>query len=45
MGLVQIGVCSECSNVEVANEGCDPGQTCEDPSVDLDGAVAPGACV
>jgi hypothetical protein len=45
MGLLQLGVCSECSNVDVPNEGCAAGETCVDPTVELDGAVTAGSCV
>ena len=43
MGLVEIGVCSECNNV--TGEGCDDGLSCEPPIVDLDGTMEPGTCV
>ena len=45
LGLVMVGVCSECSNHAVANEGCGGGETCADPIVNLDGSVSPGSCV
>ena len=40
-GLVDVGVCSECS----LDEHCDAGQTCAAPTITFDGAVTPGACV
>jgi hypothetical protein len=45
MGLLEFGVCSECSNVDFPDEGCSLGQTCTDPEVNLDGTVTPGECV
>ena len=45
MGLVEFGVCGRCSNVDMANEGCADGETCQDPTVDLDGTVVASMCV
>ena len=42
MGLVEIGVCSECNTV--TGEGCDDGLSCEPPMVDFDGTMVPGTC-
>jgi hypothetical protein len=41
MGLLQIGVCSECE----IDMDCGAGGTCEAPQVDLDGTFTPGACL
>ncbi|MBZ5709443.1 hypothetical protein [Nannocystis pusilla] len=42
MGLLKLGVCGECN----ADSDCDPGQTCTDPSVDLDmGALVGSVCM
>jgi hypothetical protein len=44
MGLVDFGVCGECSNIDMDNEGC-TGTTCQNPTVDLDGTVVASMCV
>ena len=41
MGLLQIGVCSECDD----NGDCGAGETCLEPEVGLDGSIVPGMCV
>jgi hypothetical protein len=41
MGLLQLGICSDC----VDDGDCAGMQTCEAPTVDLDGTVTPGTCV
>lgn len=41
MGLLQIGVCSECDD----NGDCNAGETCLEPEIGLDGSVVPGMCV
>ncbi len=44
LGLAEIGVCSPC-DVETG-DGCNPGETCEAPVVDLDnGVLVPAMCV
>lgn len=43
MGIAQFGVCGQCNNV--TGEGCEGGQECEPPTVDLDGTVVPSMCV
>jgi hypothetical protein len=43
MGLAQFGVCGACDNI--SGDGCEAGQTCEAPTVDLDGTVVPSMCV
>lgn len=43
MGIAQFGVCGACDNE--TGEGCMDNETCEDPSVDLDGSVMPSTCV
>lgn len=45
MGLVQFGICGPCSNFDEDDEGCLPGETCQDPMVDLSGEVVPSLCV
>jgi Cys-rich repeat protein len=42
MGLAEVGVCGECSSE--TGEGCDAGQSCNPPSVDLDGTVLVASC-
>lgn len=46
MSLALFGVCSECREVDGVAQGCEDGQTCVLPTVDLlgDGAVVPGFC-
>ncbi len=41
MGLIQIGVCSECDD----NGDCNAGEDCLEPEISLDGSVVPGMCV
>ncbi len=41
MGLIQLGICSECE----VNGDCMPGEVCLEPEVGLDGTVVPGTCV
>lgn len=41
MGLLQIGVCSQCDD----NGDCGPGETCVDPEISLDGSITPGVCL
>lgn len=42
MGLLKLGVCGECN----ADSDCGPGETCTDPSVDLDmGALVGSVCM
>jgi hypothetical protein len=42
-GLATFGVCGQCNNE--SGEGCEAGQKCEPPTVDLDGTVVPSMCV
>jgi hypothetical protein len=44
-GIAQFGVCGPCRTVDDAPEGCEAGETCEPPTVDLDGTVTPSQCV
>jgi hypothetical protein len=44
-GIIDFGVCGVCSNVTMADEGCEAGMMCEDPTVDIDGTVVPSMCV
>lgn len=46
-GLFTMGVCSDCSNDPIENEGCVAGQTCSDPTVPLaePGPIQPGICL
>jgi hypothetical protein len=45
MMLVEFGVCGPCSNANMPNEGCMGGETCIDPTVELDGTVTPSMCM
>ena len=40
MGLIELGVCSECD----VNADCMPGQVCVAPVVALDGTTTAGFC-
>jgi hypothetical protein len=44
MGFLELGVCSECRNVDGEPEGCMPGQVCMDASVDLAMGLIAGVC-
>lgn len=39
-GLLQLGVCSDCST----DDDCIIGESCVSPTVDLDGTISPGYC-
>jgi hypothetical protein len=41
MGIVQIGVCSECE----VDDDCGAGGTCDPPQVELDNTLTAGACI
>jgi hypothetical protein len=41
MGVLSMGICSECDN----DGDCGLGESCQAPEFDLDGTVTPGTCV
>lgn len=45
MGLFVLGVCSECSNDDTANEGCSSGDVCSTPEIGLGEPNTPGTCI